>query len=247
MKTEIGHLGFQPHWLLATLLSIPLVATLFWWLGTRFFESRLSFFEFQEFAVIIAGVTAGGYQLYFWVQRNNQHIRAACLKIPLDDRIPFWPRWIWLYSIFHFVMIGLTVISIQNPADGVHLIFGGLMVLVTGNAIFYFIPTFVPEAYRSFETTNLSTRYLAFIQSMDNHRNAFPSMHCAIAAYVGLVVVDVPTIGPWLGYGYIAVTVISCLLVKQHVIVDTIGGIALGTGMYYANEWLAGYYETIVF
>ena len=72
-----------------------------------------------------------------------------------------------------------------------------------------------------------------------NNRNAFPSMHCAIAAYAGLVIADLPTIGPWLGYGYIAVTTTSCLLVKQHVFIDTVAGVALGAGIFYANEWLA--------
>ena len=41
---------------------------------------------------------AGGYQLYFWVQRNRFHRRAVCLKIRLEDQIPFVPEWIWLYS-----------------------------------------------------------------------------------------------------------------------------------------------------
>ena len=75
---------------------------------------------------------------------------------------------------------------------------------------------------------------------MDNSRNAFPSMHCAISTYVGLVVVELPTIGPWLGYGYISVIAISCLLTKQHLILDTLAGVLLGAGVFHANEWLSG-------
>ena len=230
--------GLQPRWLLASLVSVPLVATLFWWLGTRFFDSRLSFFEYQQFTVLVAGVIAGGYQLYFWAQRNNLQRHAKCLEIPLDDRIPFWPRWVWAYSFLYYVMIGLTVVSIQDLADGVHLIFGGLVLLATGAFIFYRYPTNVPESYREFEIDSLSARYLAFIQSMDNNRNAFPSMHCAIATYIGLAIVGLPTIGPWLGYGYIVIIAISCVVVKQHVIIDTLAGIGLGAVIFYLNQWL---------
>jgi len=230
--------GFHPEWLLATFVSVPLLATMFWWLGTQYFETRLSFSEFHQFAVLIVAITAGGYQLYFWVQRNNRHLVAKSLKIPLDDQIPFWPSWIWVYSILYFVMIGVAVISMRDAAYGVHLLFGGLMALVIDSVIFYFFPTYVPETFRVFEINSLSTRYLAFIQSMDNNRNAFPSMHCAIAAYVGLVIVHIPLIGPALGYGYIAAIMVSCVVVKQHVIIDTVAGTALGAIVFSANEWL---------
>jgi membrane-associated phospholipid phosphatase len=231
--------GLQPRWLLASLMSVPLVATVFWWLGTRLFDSRLNFFEYHQFTVLTMGIIAGGYQLYFWTQRNNVQLSAKCMKIRLDDQVPFWPHWVWVYSFLYYVMIGLTVISIQDLADGVHLIFGGLILLTTGALIFYLYPTNVPESYRHFETDNLSTRYLAFIQSMDSNRNAFPSMHCAIATYIGLAIVGLPTIGPWLGYGYIVIIAISCVVVKQHVIIDTFAGVGLGAAIFFLNQWLA--------
>jgi hypothetical protein len=230
--------GFTPFWMLATMLSVPLVATIFWWLGTKFFSSTLTLFEYHQFSVVVAGVVAGGYQLYFWVQRNNLHVPAKCLKTPIDDWIPFWPGMIWCYSLLYFIMIGLTVISIRDLAQGVHLIFGGLLLLASGALIYYLYPTNVPGSYRDFQVNSLSTRYLAFIQSMDNDRNAFPSMHCAIAAYIGLTVTSLPTIGIWLGYGHIIIIAISCVTVKQHVFIDTLAGIVLGTSVFFANSWL---------
>ena len=227
--------GFKPLWLLACLISVPLVASLFWWLGTRFFNSPLSFIEFHQYGVVLAAVIAGGYQLYFWVQRNNRHVVARCMRTPIDDRIPFWPSWVWLYSFFYFIVIGMTVVSIRDLAHGVHLIFGGVMLVAIGAAIFYVFPTEVPDSYRRFEITGLATRYLAFIQSMDNPRNAFPSMHCAIGAYVGLVVSSLPGLGIWFGIGQVVAIAISCVVVKQHVLVDTLAGIALGAAVYYVN------------
>ena len=230
--------GFTPGWLLIILTSVPLIASLFWWLGSTYFESKLTFFEYHQFCVVIAGVVAGGYQLYFWVQRNNQHIPARCLKLAIDDSIPFWPRCVWTYSLFYYVMIGLTVMSIRDLAHGVHLIFGGLMLVVIGTIIYYLYPTVVPRSYRDFEVNSLSTRYLAFIQTMDNNRNAFPSMHSAIGTYIGLTVTAIPMIGTWLGYGHIIIITFSCVAVKQHVLVDTIAGVALGASVFYVNMWL---------
>ena len=55
----------------------------------------------------------------------------------------------------------------------------------------------------------------------------------------GLIVTGIPAIGPPVGYGFIALISISCLTIKQHVFVDTVVGVALGAGVYYANLWLA--------
>lgn len=230
--------GFKPLWLSIILASIPLVAALFWWVGIRYFGSQLRFLEYLQFAAVVSVCVTGGYQLYFWVQRNRFRRPAICLKITLDDRIPFVPEWIWLYSFLYYLMLGLTVITIQDLGEGVQIIFGGLMLLVICCAIFYFFPTYVPDTYRKFEVNTLSTRYLTFVQSMDNDRNAFPSMHCALATYVGLVVMDLPIIGTWIGITYIGFIVVSCLLVKQHVIADTLGGLALGVSIFYLNPVL---------
>jgi len=91
--------GLEPRWLLLVILLVPLASGLFWWLGTGWFGSRLRFIEYQQFGTLLAIAVAGGYQLYFWVQRNGRHRRAICVKIPLDDKIPFVPAWIWPYSL----------------------------------------------------------------------------------------------------------------------------------------------------
>lgn len=241
-ETRVQSSGMAPGWVLVLILSIPAFATLFWWIGTEFFTSTLNLLEYLEFAGLVAAIVTGGYQLYFWVQRHNHQYPTRCFKIDLDDRIPFWPRWIWIYNLLYYVMIGLTAVSIGSLEEGVHLIFGGLMLLLSGTAIFYFFPTEVPASFRDFEVTGLSTRYINFVQSFDNSRNAFPSMHCAIAAYVGLVLIDLPSLGPLVGYGFILLLSMSCLVVKQHVIVDTLTGIALGYIVFHANHWLGEIY-----
>ena len=235
-------MGMAPAWVLMLILSVPTFAILFWWIGTEFFRSDLNLLEYLEFAVLIAAILTGGYQLYFWVQRHNYRYATRCFKIDLDDRIPFWPQWIWIYNLLYYVMIGLTVVSIESLQEGVHLIFGGLMLLLSGTAVFYFFPTEVPASFRDFQVSGLATRYIRFVQSFDNSRNAFPSMHCAVAAYVGLILIDLPFLGPLVGYGFIVLLTVSCLVVKQHVIVDTLTGIALGFVVFHVNNRLGEIY-----
>ena len=199
----------------------------------------MTLLEYYQFCVVLTAVVAGGYQLYFWAQRNKLHMPAKSMELAVDDWIPFMPSMVWIYSLLYYVMIGFTAISIRDISQGVHFISGGLLLLSTGALFYYLYPTSVPASYRAYKIDSLSTRYLAFIQSMDNERNAFPSMHSAIAAYVGLVVSDLPVIGPWLGYGYIFVIAVSCVTTKQHVLVDTIAGVLLGVAVFYVNNWLA--------
>ena len=235
---DVRRSQMSPWGVLAIILSIPATATGFWWLGTRYLGSSLSLLEFLEFSAVLAALVTGAYQLYFWVQRNNYHFPTRCFEIRLDDRIPFWPRWVWIYNLLYYLMLGLTTISIQSIAAGVHLAFGGLVLLLIGATLFYFFPTNVPAKFRNFEVTSLSRRYLKFVQSMDNDRNACPSMHCAVATYVGLAIVHAPVLGPGIGYGFIAALTVSCVVVKQHVIVDTIAGIVLGWAVFAGNAWL---------
>jgi membrane-associated phospholipid phosphatase len=90
-------------------------------------------------------------------------------------------------------------------------------------------PCRVPQSYREYEVKNTSTRYLKFVQGLDNGRNCFPSMHNSVAAYVGLVLL--PTIGIW-SYVFIASIAISSLLVKQHQLLDIVPGLLLGWGIH---------------
>lgn len=91
-------------------------------------------------------VIAGGCQLYFWVERNNYHRNTRCFEIFMDRKIPFYPRWIWLYSFLYYLMFGFTLTAIENLASGLHLIFGGIVLLITGCGICYLFPTEVPAS-----------------------------------------------------------------------------------------------------
>ena len=168
---------------------------------------------------------AGGFQVFFWVQNNNAHFRTRILNIRLDDFIPFWPVWIWVYSGLFYVLVGTVVISIDSLGHGVYVLFGALVLVFVHTLFFFFLPCTVPATWREYPVTNLSRRYLRWIQDMDNGRNCFPSMHCSIAIYAALI------LAPTFSYYALLIVALTCsssLLVKQHQIVDVLAGMLLG-------------------
>ncbi len=215
----------SPRYMLLLIVTIPLFAWLYYLVGTRFFNSPLSLEEYIVFSSLVAIVVTGFYQLFFWVQRNNDVFKTRCFVSPWDKYIPFWPSWIWIYSFLYYVAIGFVVTSIQSITQGVYLIFDAILLLLVQVLIFFFLPSTVPPEYRQYEVTGLSTRFLKFVQGQDNGRNCMPSMHCSVAMFVSLLLYPVIGNASWF---FVALISISCLLVKQHQMADILPGIALG-------------------
>jgi len=103
-----------PLYMFLLVVTIPLFAWLYFILGTRFFDSPLSLEEYVVFSTLIAIIVTGCYQLFFWVQRNNYYFKTRCFVSSLDQHIPFWPSWVWIYSFLYYIAIGFVVASIQS-------------------------------------------------------------------------------------------------------------------------------------
>ena len=215
--------------MLLIFLSVFFLSAVYYLIGTGFMYSTLTYYEYLVFTSLLSVVIVGGYQVFFWVQRNNYFFKTKCLKIKLDDRIPFWPRWVWIYSFLYYILIGYVLVSIRSIEDGVYLIFGGLVLLTLQSICFIVYPCTVPPKWRKYKVDTLSKRFLKFVQGVDNGRNCMPSMHCSVAAYVCLILLPVLSYFSFIFIGLIA---ISCLFVKQHQIMDIMPGILLGGLVY---------------
>lgn len=212
--------------LMLLLLCTPALITPVYCLIARLVSPvPLNCLDYLVFLSLLAIVIVGGFQIFFWVQDNNHYFTTRCLKITLDDHIPFWPSWIWVYSGLFYLLVGLAAVAIRSIEEGVYVIFGGLVLLLVQSVCFLAFPCTVPPSWREYEPTRLSLRLLRFGQEIDNGRNCFPSMHCSVATYAGLVML--PTLGGF-AYAVIALTCVSGLFVKQHQILDVLAGVALG-------------------
>lgn len=218
-----------PFWMAVLLVSIPLFACIYYLVGTRLFDSPLTLRDYLVFTSLVAVTVTGCYQLFFWVQRNNYFFRTRCFVSPLDRYIPFWPSWVWIYSFLYYIAIGFVVASIQSIEQGVYLIFGAILLLLSQVLCFLVLPSTVPPEWRQYEPNSFSTRYLKFVQGKDNGRNCMPSMHCSVAMYVSMVLY--PVIGNW-AWVFAGLIAISCLFVKQHQIADIAPGLLLGWAVF---------------
>lgn len=209
--------------------STILMSAVYWFVGTQFFDSPLFYKEFLIFTAVLAIAIVGSYQLFFWVEYNNTSFPLRNFHTALDDKIPFIPSFIWIYSFSYYAAIGLVASTIPSLAVGVEYIFGGLILLTVQCLLFYFLPSSVPKAWRKYKRESSAARFLGLVQSLDNGRNCMPSMHMSVATYVSLLLT--PVIGP---YAYILIVLIgiSCVFVKQHMILDLLPGVLLGWLVY---------------
>lgn len=228
-NTSSQDMDFEPKWMLGLIISPFILSAIYFWLGTNLTHSKMPYFQYLELTALITAIVAGGYQLYFWTQRNSSFFKTRCLKIFIDDYIPFWPKWIWIYSFLYYVLIGGILISIDSLDKGVVIIFGGLVLLTLQCVFFILFPAINPPEWRQFEANTISKRYLKFVQSYDSENNCFPSMHCSLATYISLTLH--PLLGGW-EWGFVSLIAISCLFTKQHQIMDVIPGIILGYLVY---------------
>src|SRR2546422_10650367 len=173
----------------------------------------------------------GVYQFYFWCQRNYVN-RPRQLRVPLDDAIPYWPRWVWIYSGLYYPVIVYINFVMESPGQFMHVAMSYILLLALQMAFFIYFPVTTPEEWRANnQRRGKSERFLAFVQSFDSPANSFPSMHMSVATLTAMHLW--PHLGPavMLFPGLIA---LSCVFTKQHYVIDLPAGAALGWVVFHA-------------
>ena len=171
--------------------------------------------------VLIVGV----YQFYFWCQRNPLG-RPRELHLAVDDRIPYWPSWVWIYSFLYYPAILYVAWFVRSPRHFTYLATSYLVLLAFQMAFFLVVPVATPVAWRTRNTERTrAERFLAFVQRFDARSNSFPSMHTSVATLTALHLS--PSLAMWV-FLFPGLIGASCLFTKQHYVVDIPAGAALG-------------------
>jgi len=173
----------------------------------------------------------GAYQFYFWCQRNHL-IAPRQMKLGIDELLPYWPSWVWIYSFLYYPLILVLNFIMDSPRQFTHMAVSFLLLLWLQMVFFVAFPVVTPEHWRQYnQRRTLSERFLAIVQKFDARSNSFPSMHVSVAMLTALHLQ--PHVGT-LALGFPVLIALSCLFTKQHYVIDLPAGALLGWGTYRA-------------
>lgn len=173
-------------------------------------------------------VFATAYPLANWLSG----IRGAReVPLALEPYVPFIPWMIFIYlGVFPYIMISGIFCKkyehIRNMACAV-------IALILSSTIFYIIfPTTMPRP--EIDSVPGFTGWLfKILRGADRPNNVFPSLHVSAVVLISLINAHHFPKSKWLGIFAVLAVSASTLFVKQHAVVDILGGAIFGFGAYY--------------
>ena len=148
----------------------------------------------------------------------------------IDDNIPF-VTWMIVFYVFSYVFwtIGFLVICRESKALCYEMISGEMIAKSLCLVFFFALPTeMVDWPSGQFEIDNAFDWTTQLIYDMDEPNNLFPSIHCLESWVVTRGAFRCKKVPKWYCVFCVVITLgifASTVLVKQHVVVDILGGI----------------------
>jgi membrane-associated phospholipid phosphatase len=167
----------------------------------------------------------GVYQFYFWCQRNH-FATPRELRSAIDERIPYWPSWVWIYSFIYYPLILYINFIIESPGHFTRVAMSYMILLAAQMFFFLVFPVTTPEHWRAYNRGHgMSEQFLAFVQRLDARSNSFPSMHVSVAMLTAFHLL--PHMG-MMALAFPGLIALSCVFTKQHYVLDLPAGALLG-------------------
>jgi hypothetical protein len=90
--------------------------------------------------LVLSGVLlVGGYQVYFWCQRNTLfEVREFSTRI--DERIPYRPGWVWVYMLLYYPGIASLSFAPRSPHEFTQVAASFMLLLALQVAFFLVAP-----------------------------------------------------------------------------------------------------------
>ena len=184
--------------------------------------------------------TIGFFPLYFWIMKNAG--QAWVLPLTAFDRlIAFSPVLLPVYlSLWGY--IALPVLLAKDRRELWSFSFGCASMTALALLVFWFMPTAIPN----FAVDTTPGTSLQFLKMVDSAGNAFPSLHVSFSVFSCVVLArQLREVGApaWLrvvNVAWAAGIVYSTMAVRQHVLIDVLGGFVLGVALGVATRQRAG-------
>ena len=188
-------------------------------------------FEWLERVALTLGLVIFFIAGYFGVGQSRNPSGAGELQTFLDDQIPFIARSVWVYLlIFPTALLPLFVVRCRRLFRRTALAYAAVIAV---SVIFFATFPITSARLRTnpamLDLTQPSDWAVSVLYSLDPPYNLFPSLHVSIAVLAAF--------SAWKAarsYGVMALTclvfvIASIFTVKQHVVLDAVGGIVLST------------------
>lgn len=169
------------------------------------------------------------------------------VSIPaIDDHIPL-VTWMIVFYVFSYVfwVVGFVIIGRENKETCYELLSGEMIAKAMCLVFFFAMPTeMVDWPSGQFEINNVFDWGTQFIYDMDEPNNLFPSIHCLESWVVTRGAFRCEKPRKW--YRVYCVVIMlgifaSTVLVRQHVVVDIVGGILVAElGLVLAKRFRTG-------
>ena len=169
------------------------------------------------------------------------------VSIPfIDDQIPFW-TWMIVFYVFSYAFwaVGFVIIGRESREVCYHFLSGEIIAKIFCLVFFLAFPTEMADwPSGQFEIENAFDWTTQMIYDADEPNNLFPSIHCLESWVVFRGSLKCKKMGNWYRVSCLLITLgifASTVFVKQHVVVDILGGVLVAeAGFFLARKLRAG-------
>lgn len=183
--------------------------------------------------VMLTIILSVNYLVYFATRPFTTGLKHYSMISSLDKALPFVPLFMFFY-VFAYIqwIIGFMLIGRGGREIAFRMFIGELIAKSIALAFFIFLPTTVEMLRPDIESLQgggIWCELSARIFTMDAADNCFPSVHCLESWVCFRGALKLKKLPAWYPYVMLIITLLvfaSTVLVKQHVLVDIVGGVA---------------------
>lgn len=191
-------------------------------------EKNVLFFIPRYSVIPLISMLALNMVTYFFTPIFTKNLYHYDFSLSVDGMIPLVPIFILPYFLAYIQWTAGYIILARVSKDHCYTVMTAEMLAKVMTCIcFIAIPT---TMYRpACEGTDIFSKMVAFLYSIDGPYNLFPSIHCLESYFVFRFIVNQKTVGTAykIATGTMTVLVfLSTVFLRQHVVLDAVGAVA---------------------
>lgn len=182
--------------------------------------------------VMLAIIVSVNYFVYFSTRPFTAGLKHYSMVSSLDRNLPFVPLFFSIYLLAYIQwIIGFVLIGRDEQAAS-RMFIGELIAKGIALICFVFLPTTTEDLRPSTESLRgggIWCELATWVYSVDAANNCFPSVHCIESWVCFRGALRLKKVPRWYTHLMLVMTLLvfaSTLFVKQHVLIDVLGGLA---------------------